>query len=74
MASPVRECARDDRPPKSAPIVRKLIDRWSAVRSNREDESKTTAVNEIPARTIDLDLDLDVVDNNVFRMIGDDDL
>jgi len=63
--SPLRECANNNHS-KSGPIIKKLANKWSAVTSKKSDDSR--AVTEI--RTTDLD----VMENNVFRMIGDDDL
>jgi len=63
--SPLRECANNNHS-KSGPIIKKLANKWSAVMSKKSDDSR--AVTEIQTT------DLDVVENNVFRMIGDDDL
>jgi len=63
--SPLRECANNNHS-KSGPIIKKLANKWSAVTSKKSDDSR--AVTEIQTT------DLDVVENNVFRMIGDDDL
>ncbi|XP_012533878.1 sorting nexin-17 [Monomorium pharaonis] len=64
--SPLRECANDNHS-KSGPIIKKLANKWSAVTSKKSDNSRTVADK---TQTTDLD----VVENNVFRMIGDDDL
>jgi len=63
--SPLRECANNNHS-KSGPIIKKLANKWSAVTSKKSDDSRV--VTEIQTT------DLDVVENNVFRMIGDDDL
>ncbi|EZA52828.1 Sorting nexin-17 [Ooceraea biroi] len=70
MGSPLRECANNDHRPKPGPIIKKLADKWSAVKSKRPDDSKVVVHETRTTRTIDFD----VVENNVFRMIGDDDL
>ncbi|XP_025986180.1 sorting nexin-17 [Solenopsis invicta] len=64
--SPLRECANNYHS-KSGPIIKKLANKWSAVTSKRSDDSRTVVDG---AQT----MDLDVMENNVFRMIGDDDL
>lgn len=70
MGSPLQECANNDNVPKSEPILKKLADKWSAVKSKKLDDSKTVADETQTSRT----MDFDIVENNVFRMIGDDDL
>lgn len=62
--SPLHECANNNHS-KSGPIIRKLANKWSAVTSKKSDDSRADKT-----RTTDLD----VMENNVFRMIGDDDL
>ncbi|XP_029662616.1 sorting nexin-17 [Formica exsecta] len=69
MGSPLRECANNNHSSKSGPIIKKLASKWSAVTSKKSDESvvdKTLATCTTA--------DFDIVENNVFRMIGDDDL
>lgn len=63
--SPLRECANNDHS-KSGPIIKKLANKWSAV-TKKSDDSKAVA-NKTQTT------DFDVMENNVFRMIGDDDL
>jgi len=71
MGSPLGDdCVDSDRSPKSGPIIKKLADKWSAVMSRRYDASRTIVNETRTTRTINFD----VVENNVFRMIGDDDL
>lgn len=64
--SPLHECANNNHS-KSGPIIKKLANKWSAVTSKKSDDSRAVADK---TRTTDLD----VMENNVFRMIGDDDL
>lgn len=71
MGSPLRECANNNHSPKSGPI-KKLATKWSAVTSKKSDES-TAVVDKIHATHTTAN-DFDIVENNVFRMIGDDDL
>lgn len=66
--SPLRECANNNHS-KSGPIIKKLANKWSAVTSKKSDDSRAVA-----DKTQTTTTDLDVVENNVFRMIGDDDL
>ncbi|XP_011634224.1 sorting nexin-17 [Pogonomyrmex barbatus] len=61
--SPLRECANNS---KTGPIVKKLANKWSAVTSKKSDDSRLVDKTQIT--------DLDVMENNVFHMIGDDDL
>lgn len=63
--SPLRECANNHS--KSGPIIKKLANKWSAVMSKKSDDSRAVADK---TQTTDFD----VMENNVFRMIGDDDL
>ncbi|XP_011871922.1 PREDICTED: sorting nexin-17 isoform X1 [Vollenhovia emeryi] len=64
--SPLRECANNNHS-KSGPIIKKLANKWSAVTSKKSNDSRAVADK---TQTTDLD----VMENNVFRMIGDDDL
>lgn len=68
MGSPLQECANNNHSPKSGPIIKKLASKWSAVTSKKSDESIVTHT------TCSTTNDFDTVENNVFRMIGDDDL
>jgi len=71
MGSPLRdECVDGDQSPKSEPIIKKLADKWSAIVSRRYDDSRTIVDETRTTRT----MNFDIVENNVFRMIGDDDL
>lgn len=72
MGSPLRECANNDDSSKSGPIIKKLANKWSIVRSKRLRDSSTKAVIDETRTT--RTMDFDVVENNVFHMIGDDDL
>ncbi|TGZ57505.1 Uncharacterized protein DBV15_02289 [Temnothorax longispinosus] len=65
--SPLRECANNNHS-KSGPIIKKLANKWSAVTSKKSNNSRATVVNKSQTT------DLDVMENNVFCMIGDDDL
>lgn len=62
--SPLRKCANNHS--KSGPIIKKLANKWSAVTSKKSDDSKA-----VVDRT---QMDPEIMENNVFRMIGDDDL
>lgn len=66
MGLPLQECANNTNSSKSGPIIKKLANKWSAVTSKKPDD--TTVVDQLQAT------DFDIVENNVFRMIGDDDL
>ncbi|XP_070171582.1 sorting nexin-17 isoform X1 [Polyergus mexicanus] len=70
MGSPLRECANNNHSSKSGPIIKKLASKWSAVTSKKSDES--TVIDKTLATCTTADFD--IVENNVFRMIGDDDL
>lgn len=70
MGSPLRECANNNHSPKSGPIIKKLASKWSAVTSKKSDESVVVDKTLATCTTADFD----IVENNVFRMIGDDDL
>lgn len=67
MGSPLRECANNNHSHKSGPIIKKLASKWSAVTSKKSDES-------VVDKTHTMTNDFDIMENNVFRMIGDDDL
>lgn len=70
MGSPARERANNDHTTKSGPIMKKLADKWSAVKLKKTDDL-TSVVNKIQeTRTADYD----IMENNAFRVIGDDDL
>lgn len=69
MGSPLREYTNNNHSPKSGPIIKKLADKWSAVTSKKSNES--TVADKI--RTTHT-TNFDVMENNVFRTIGDDDL
>ncbi|XP_012228574.1 sorting nexin-17 [Linepithema humile] len=69
MGSPLREYANNNHSPKSGPIIKKLANKWSAATSKKSDES--TVADKI--RTTHT-TNFDVMENNVFRTIGDDDL
>lgn len=71
MGSPLRECANNNHSPKSGPIIKKLASKWSAVTSKKSDES---VVDKTRTTSPTMTNDFDIVENNVFRMIGDDDL
>ncbi|KAL0102996.1 hypothetical protein PUN28_018357 [Cardiocondyla obscurior] len=64
--SPLRECANNNHT-KSGPIIKKLANKWSAVTSKKSTDSRVVAEK---SQTTNLD----VMENNVFCMIGDDDL
>lgn len=64
--SPLREYANNNHS-KAGPIIKKLANKWSAVTSKKSNDSRSVADK---TQTTDLD----VMENNVFRMIGDDDL
>lgn len=70
MGSPSRERANKDHSPKSGPIMKKLADKWSAVKLKRADDSITVINRTQRMRTADSD----IMENNAFRVIGDDDL
>lgn len=65
--SPLREYANNNHS-KSGPIIKKLVNKWSAVTSKKSNDSRSVA-DKTQTTT-----DLEVMENNVFRMIGDDDL
>lgn len=70
MGSPSRERVNNDHTTKSGPIMKKLADKWSAVKLKKTDDL-TSVVNKIQeTRTADYD----IMENNAFRVIGDDDL
>ncbi|XP_050445632.1 sorting nexin-17 [Cataglyphis hispanica] len=71
MGSPLRECANNNHSPKSGPIIKKLASKWSAVTSKKSNESVVVDKTHATCTTAN---DFDIVENNVFRMIGDDDL
>jgi len=71
MGSPLREYANNNHSPKSGPIIKKLANKWSAATSKKSDES-TAVADKI--RTTHVTTNFDVMENNVFRTIGDDDL
>ncbi|KAL6439503.1 hypothetical protein ACFW04_003959 [Cataglyphis niger] len=71
MGSPLRECANNNHSPKSGPIIKKLASKWSAVTSKKSNESAAVDKTHTTCTTVN---DFDIVENNVFRMIGDDDL
>ncbi|XP_011066483.1 PREDICTED: sorting nexin-17 isoform X2 [Acromyrmex echinatior] len=64
--SPLQECVNNNHS-KSGPIIKKLANKWSAVTSKKSDDSRSVIDK---TQTTDLD----VMENNVFHMIGDDDL
>jgi len=70
MGSPLRECANNNHSPKSEPIIKKLASKWSAVTSKKSNESAVDKTH----TTCPTTNDFDIVENNVFRMIGDEDL
>ncbi|XP_020286269.1 sorting nexin-17 isoform X2 [Pseudomyrmex gracilis] len=69
MGLPLQECANNTNSSKSGPIIKKLANKWSAVTSKKSDDSTVVDQSQATRTT-----DFDVVENNVFRMIGDDDL
>lgn len=59
-----------NQPTKSEPIMKKLADRLSAVKIKKSDDAKNTGCK-IPRKPM---AECDIMENNAFRMIGDDDL
>ncbi|XP_032677769.1 sorting nexin-17 [Odontomachus brunneus] len=70
MGSPSRERANSDHSAKSGPIIKKLTDKLSAVKLKKSDDSPTVVKRIQETHTEDFD----IMENNAFRMIGDDDL
>ncbi|EFN80289.1 Sorting nexin-17 [Harpegnathos saltator] len=70
MGSPSRERANNEHSTKAGPIIKKLANKLSAVRLRKSSDSPTVARRIQETHT----MDLDVMENNAFRMIGDDDL
>ncbi|XP_076753254.1 sorting nexin 17 [Xylocopa sonorina] len=62
-------CVRQ--PSKSEPIMKKLADRLSAVKMKKANNVKHNVVDNVQGRQT---LEYDIMENNAFRMIGDDDL
>ncbi|KOC70709.1 Sorting nexin-17 [Habropoda laboriosa] len=57
--------------PKSEPIMKKLADRLSVVKIKKFNNVKSNASDKVQGRQT---LEYDVMENNAFHMIGDDDL
>ncbi|XP_014475567.1 PREDICTED: sorting nexin-17 isoform X2 [Dinoponera quadriceps] len=71
MGSPSRERANNGHSTKPGPIIKKLANKLSAVKLKKSNDSSPTVVR----RTLETHTtDLDIMENNAFRMIGDDDL
>lgn len=68
MGSPSRERGSNDHSTKPGPIIKKLANKLSAVKLRKSNDSPTAV------RKIQDSSDLDIMENNAFRMIGDDDL
>lgn len=58
-------------PPKSEPIMKKLADRLSVVKIKKSSDVKSNTGDKVEGKQT---LEYDVMENNAFRMIGDDDL
>lgn len=70
MGSPSRERANSDHSTKPGPIIKKLTNKLSAVKLKKSDDSPTVVRKIQETHTGDFD----IMENNAFRMIGDDDL
>ncbi|CAK9802462.1 Sorting nexin-17 [Anthophora quadrimaculata] len=57
--------------PKSEPIMKKLADRLSVVKIKKFNDIKSNTSDKVQGKQT---LEYDVMENNAFRMIGDDDL
>ncbi|OAD60529.1 Sorting nexin-17 [Eufriesea mexicana] len=58
-------------PPKSEPIMKKLADRLSVVKIKKSSDVKSNTRDKVEGKPT---LEYDIMENNAFRMIGDDDL
>lgn len=59
-----------NQPTKSEPIMKKIADRLSAVKIKKSDDARSISCK-IPRKPV---AEGDIMENNAFRMIGDDDL
>lgn len=70
MGSPSREHTNSDHSTKPEPIIKKLANKLSAVKLKKSNDLSTTVSKTQETHTTDVD----IMENNAFRMIGDDDL
>lgn len=70
MGSPSRERANNEHSLKRGPIIKKLTNKLSTVKLKKSNDSSTDTrgIRETYST------DFDIMENNAFRMIGDDDL
>lgn len=70
MGSPLREHVNNDRAVKPEPIVKKFTDKWLAAKWKKTNDL-TAVINKTKEMPAD---EFDIMENNAFRMIGDEDL